>query len=218
MPSEPEFQAVIDELATFARDVGSTVIVESEDPIIEYEDESSETYDFAGHVFEEDDHRYVVAGHPDFKFLGIVSFVHIHNHISSNLDDEYLDAVAEMIQDEAGEDGVGHGEAAAFLLRKMPDDDQDALESYIYHMISGPEHKTDIEYIDDDNSSGLRTITTEGRIYPYENDFSIRHFHESKQSVLSASTSASRLVARSFSVNGSSDNPSEIQLEPRFSW
>ena len=215
MPSEAEFQAALNETANLVSDTGGAVNSKSESEIATFEDESGEMYSFTGHRCEEDDFVYIIVGSPEFRFMGILSFVDIGRYIAQGLDD----GIVEDILENKPERRRPEIAAAEELLNRVNQEKKEALEAYFHMMISGSGHTTSVERIDDDDQgSGIQIILAEEKIFPYESDFGIREFHQAKRSVIEAGERASKLITRTIFVDDDPDSDEDVELALNFGW
>lgn len=212
MNSNSQFKASLEEVAELVRDLDHKVISQDVDGLITYEDDDNNSYSFDGHKCEVDDKVYVIAGHPEFRFFGVVYFSSITRHISHGLDTDTAEAIVDesKVDDESIELS-----AARKLLRETPEDMMETFKSYIYMMVSGGNHSTDIREFE---NGAINFVTTQDKMFPYEDDFGIKECHESTQSILAAGGRVDELVSRSIRLDEPEDNLENTSLTFHFGW
>ena len=218
MPTENEFRAALDKTLSFARDLDDQIDAEHADELAIYETNAGDELICSGHRFvTDDDSIYLVTGHPKFRFVSVVYFLDIRRYVFKSVDESLAAKVLE-VEDE-GITEQHRRDATVQLLNSMSSDDQEALEVYLYLMVSGDENSINFQKIDEeDGQDGLSHVVIGEKIFPYEEGFNIRKFYQAKRSVLNAGKRASELVPRSLKIEEPEDESERVSLRPRFQW
>lgn len=212
MPSEREFNLALDEIANYVRDIENKVIEENVEELVVYEDRNEEEYNFSGHRCAHDESVYIVAGHPDFRFMSVVYFASITEYIARGLSEE---KATEILEVEPNGDFDILGAAAHELLKNVDDGLMNALNSYLYTMASGSSHITEVKTL---NDGTISYIALESKIFPYDSNFNISEFNEKVVSIVGAGEQINKLLPRTIGLSEPDEDSDKFELEINLNW
>jgi len=220
MPKSAEFSNTLDLIAEYVQEIGDTIEDEYVEELfaIEIQDED---YWLTGHRCSTEDAVYVVAGHPQLRLMSVAYFFSLQNNVAYQLDKDTTDALLEEsgIEVEAEEDDeqefLEKIEAAKILLNRIDKEEMSAIENYIYMMISGGDHETQIYNTDSGVITGFNTANL---IFPYERSFGIKEFYETVQSTIESGQRGNRLLGRTMIVRKDKEDLTESRIELNFGW
>jgi len=211
MVDQSTFDDTLETLATYVEDVGdelheayvsdiATVTIREQD------------YSLVGHHCGRADNRYIVAGHPDFRFVTIAFFLSVQNNLAADLEPD----IAEAIVDEEYDDKQELlNNAAEKLLDQVPEKQMETFKSYCYQFISGSTYET--TFVTNEEES-LTLFATSHDIFPYEDSFEISDFYRASQTVVSSGERGSRLIGRTVYLDIDESNPEGTSIEFNFNW
>lgn len=211
MPTPEEFEDTLDQIARFVEETGDEIEQESIDDLFTMEIRG-EDYSFRGHRCTDGELIYLIAGHPDHRFMSILYFLSVTMNTANLLDAEIAQAV---VGESSGDERELREEAAEKLLNQIPRSDMEALKSYVYMFVSGGTHETNIYSNEQGSIEGFHTAKM---IFPYEDSFNIREFYDSVTSVTGTGERGNRLLSRSIFIDKDDEVPSETELNLNFSW
>jgi hypothetical protein len=211
MPDPETFDKTLEVLASYSEDLGDEVYEKSIPNVLEVTIQDQE-YSLTGNRCLREDNRYIIAGHPDLRFVSAVYLLSIKNNLASDLD---LDTAEAIAGEDNGDEKETRREAAEKLLDQIPRSDMNSFRSYCYQFISGASHET--TFINNDSGSLLLFVVSRD-IFPYEDSFGISDFSEAVRSVVSMGERGNRLVGRTLFLDVDEDRPEDSEVKSNFSW
>lgn len=212
MPSKNEFKVALDQVADYARGLDHEVLEENVSEMISFEDKNGEIHQFSGHRCSYDDTIYLIAGHPDFQFMSVLYFVSIKSYIESGIT---VEEANEIVEESDVEDEEITELAATKLLNQVDDETAEAVESYLYLMLSDSQYETDIRTTDDGNINYIGLGTD---IFPYTDDFNIRRLYDGVSTIVNAGDKADNLIPRTIALTTPNEDTDRYELAFNLSW
>lgn len=213
MPTEAEVKVALDRVTSQIRDLHDEVLEESVEDIVSYKsDDGEEIYDFIGIRCAREDDRYIIAAHPQFEYMVVLSFSSITSYLASGITTE---EAAEILDTEDEGDDDPSWVAAKQLLDNVDDDTMSALKSYLQSMIGGSAYTTDIETTSNDSVS---YISISAKIFPYEDGLSLEGLDDGIRPVVNAGKRLERLLPRTIALIPPDEEQEEYSLQIHFGW
>jgi len=211
MPDPETFNQTLETLAKYVEDIGDELHEESEPNVLNITVQEKE-YSLTGHRCVRGDNRYIVAGHPELRYISIVYLLSIQANLAEDLDPEIARAVVDK---EPKDEEELLQEAAKQLLDDIPRQQMRTFESYCYQFISGDSHET--SFIRNDSESFI-FFAVSNDIFPYEESFEISDFYDAVKPVSAAGERGSRLIGRTVFFDVDEDSPEDTRIEFNFNW
>lgn len=213
MPSQSELEVTLDKISDHVRDLHDEISEENVEAVVVYEDDDGgDLYDFIGHRCSRKDNTYVIAGHPEFEFMTVLSFTSITGYVMTGISEEEAD---DIINEELKEDANKQRIAALKLLDQIDPDTMEALKSYLYMMASGENYMIDIQTTDQES---IDFITTGSKIFPYHDGFGIKDLDTAITSVVNSSEKLIKLIPRTIALSVPGEESEEYELGFNFGW
>jgi len=146
--------------------------------------------------------------------MAVIHFISMKGYMMTGIDEELA---SDILGEQADEQNNLIEHAADKLIENTPDDDLETMKSFIYMMVSAGDHET-VMSLENDDEDAFDVITSESHIFPFEDDFGIKEFHNARRSVLTAGKRATKLVQRSIYLNVNEKTPTESKLHFDYNW
>lgn len=212
MPTEEEFKVALDDIANYVQKIDDEITTRGSFSI-EYEDQNNEIHEFTGHRCLHKNTTYIIVGNDEFKYMSILSFMNVRQSIAQRISKEEAQEIID--ENEEDEDIDGKKIAANELLQQADPEEMQAAISYIYAWLSGDNYLIEIQSTD---TGAIAYMSMERKIFPYEDEFSIRELNNSITAVVSAGEKARNLVPRTITIAKQNNDPSEYELNFTPSW
>jgi hypothetical protein len=206
-----EFEIRLDEVASYIEDLGDKVVERNVEDILTTEVDAEE-YSLTGHWCKQDGHQYIIAGHPELRFMSCLYAFSIERYVASLLTDEEAEVLG-SIEEDYEEDTLES--AGRYILKTLDQEEMRALSNYLYMFVSGGTSRT-ATHIDEQGVFVRYSVST--LFFPFEESFGIRTFHEGVRSSLTAGRRGHRLLNRTLFIESDEQNPEDLSLTANFGW
>ena len=214
MPSEAEIKVELDNISGYVKDLRDKIQTKSDESIVTFaeEEDDGEIYEFIGHRCSREDDTYIIAAHPDFEFMSVLSFTSVSVFIGSGIPEEDI----EQIVDQTSEDDTrDRYRAAQRLLNEADDELMEALKSYLRITVGG---ETYITTINTTEEGAVEYITNSTKIFPYNDKFGLKELDEGITPVVNASKKLNQILPRTIGLTTPEEESDEYGLSFNLSW
>lgn len=201
----------LDQIATYAVDLGDTVIEASVEDLLQFTGDGGTEYVLRGHRCEFKGFSYVVAGHPELRFVVVVFQYDIGAGLVDKLDDTAIEALADNLEDNLVEEVNADRNklAAERLLEHVERQELLDLQYRLVRLSAGSE--TAVE-LNSQIPGEMRYVFVTEQLFPYEQRFSIEQFASCRSRVGSLSEAAQTAVERAISVERDKGEPPTLSI------
>ena len=206
-----EFGIRLEEVAGYVRDLGDTVVEQNVESIFTV-DVNGDEYPLTGHRCQTNGHRYIIVGHPEWRFMSCIYVLSVERYAGYLVDEETAEQLASI---EDSHDGDVRESAGRYLLKTLDSGEMEALENYIYMFVSGGTNRTSTSV---DEEGVFIEYSVENSFFPFEADFGIHRFYEAVQSSITAGERGNRLLGRTLFFESEEENPEDLALTTHFGW
>lgn len=182
-------ETALDRIATYAVDTGDAVTERHAGELVEFSTDRGEKHTLSGHRCSTDGSTYLVAGHPELRFVVVIYPYDIPAGLSNQLDDTTFEELTDGEVDETGRGTT----AAKQLLTGVEQQRLADIQYQLRRLSAGSE--TTVEFIDET----LAVFVTE-QLFPYEQRFSIEEFAACRSRVVSLGETVQAAIERAISV------------------
>ncbi|MDB2246534.1 hypothetical protein PM076_17790 [Halorubrum ezzemoulense] len=210
--SNAEFERTLELLAEYVEEIGDRVEEKFVEDIIQAQKSGQET-SLVGHRCLDDGNRYLVAGHPDHREVNIVYFYSLIEIIETSLEEDTAIEIIEKsdveFEDTYQQINGARQMAAEYLVARVPEDVIAAFENYLYMMVSGGTHHTEIHA---GRMGGVGGFVVSSMVFPYEREFGISDFYDAVVPVVEMGRRGDKIIRQSVHLDIDEENPEQSIL------
>ncbi|MEZ3143029.1 hypothetical protein [Halobaculum sp. MBLA0143] len=198
----------LDRIATYVTDVGDAVTETNVDELLGFTNDHGEEYMMRGHRCTAEEHIYLIAGHPELRFVVVAYQYDIRASLADELNDTAVEALIEDSENDFEDEPDANRQMAAVeqLFERAQRRELSDFHYRLARLSSGSE--TTVDFIGQSLTETRYIVITE-RLFPYEQRFSIEQFAACRSRVVSLGDTVQSAVGRAVSIErGEAEVPS----------
>lgn len=184
----------LDQISTYVIDTGDAVKQSHAEGLLNFTTDFDESYALRGHRCTANEAVYLVAGHPELRFVVLAYPYYLHAGLADGLDDEVIEELTDEKEDTRETD---RAVAAIKQLFADAEPELSALRYQLKRLSTGSD--ATVEFINEE-PSGRQGIFIVQQLFPYEQGFSIEQFATCRSRVVSLGETVQAAVERAVSV------------------